>query len=106
MDGAGRVIVDEDTQNASNYACKIWMIDPGSGNATQLFESDRSRFVTGGSKFDPAVGRGFFALGFTIIQAYGLTETSGAATLSSPNEAHLNTVGRALPGQVINVLPL
>jgi hypothetical protein len=51
VDGAGRVIVDEDTQDAPNYAGKIWMIDPGTGNATQLFESDRSRFVTGGSNF-------------------------------------------------------
>lgn len=62
-------------------------------------------FVTGGSKFDPAVGRDFYALGFTILQAYGLTETSGAATLTSPDEAHLDTVGRALPGQEITVLP-
>ncbi|MGH9203573.1 MAG: AMP-binding protein, partial [Vicinamibacterales bacterium] len=62
-------------------------------------------FVTGGSKFDPAVGRDFYALGFTILQAYGLTETSGAATLTNPDEAHLDTVGRALPGQEIDVLP-
>jgi hypothetical protein len=27
VDGAGQVIVDEDTQGASNYAGKIWMID-------------------------------------------------------------------------------
>jgi long-chain acyl-CoA synthetase len=62
-------------------------------------------FITGGSKFDPAVGRDFYALGFTILQAYGLTETSGAATITSPNEAHIDTVGRALPGQEIRVLP-
>ena len=36
--------------------------------------------VTGGSKFDPAIGRDLYGLGFTILQAYGLTETSGAAT--------------------------
>jgi long-chain acyl-CoA synthetase len=61
-------------------------------------------FVTGGSKFDPAIGRDFYALGFTILQAYGLTETSGAATITSPDEAHLDTVGRALPGQEIRTL--
>ena len=38
-------------------------------------------FVTSGSKFDPAVGRDLYALGFTILRAYGLTETSGVATL-------------------------
>jgi long-chain acyl-CoA synthetase len=62
-------------------------------------------FITGGSKFDPAIGRDFYALGFTVLQAYGLTETTGAATLTRPNDAHLDTVGRALPGQEIKVLP-
>lgn len=62
-------------------------------------------FVTGGSRFDPAVGRDFYAMGFTILQAYGLTETSGAATISGPDEAHLDTVGRPLPGVEIQVLP-
>jgi long-chain acyl-CoA synthetase len=62
-------------------------------------------FVTGGSKFDPAVGRDFYALGFTIVQAYGLTETSGAATLNRPDEAHIDTVGRVLPGQELRIMP-
>jgi long-chain acyl-CoA synthetase len=62
-------------------------------------------FLTGGSKFDAAIGRDFYALGFTILQAYGLTETTGAAALTRPDEAHLDTVGRALPGQEIKILP-
>ena len=62
-------------------------------------------FVTGGSKFDPAIGRDLYALGFTILQAYGLTETSGAATMSTPDEAHVDTVGRALPGVEARILP-
>jgi long-chain acyl-CoA synthetase len=62
-------------------------------------------FVTGGSKFDPAIGRDFYALGFTILQAYGLTETSGAATITTPDEAHVDTVGRALPGHELRILP-
>jgi long-chain acyl-CoA synthetase len=60
-------------------------------------------FVTGGSKFDPAIGRDLYALGFTILQAYGLTETSGAATITSPHDAHLDTVGRVLPGQELQI---
>ncbi len=60
-------------------------------------------FVTGGSKFDPAIGRDLYALGFTIVQAYGLTETSGAATISTPDEAHLDTVGRPLPGVEVEI---
>lgn len=60
--------------------------------------------VTGGSRFDPAIGRDLYALGFTIVQAYGLTETSGAATLTTPDEAHLDTVGRPLPGVQVEIL--
>jgi len=62
-------------------------------------------FVTGGSKFDPAIGRDLYSLGFTILQAYGLTETSGACTINTPHEAHIDTVGRALPGTEIKILP-
>ena len=61
--------------------------------------------VTGGSKFDPAVGKDLYGLGFSIIQAYGLTETSGAATINEPHEAHLDTVGKILPGNELKVLP-
>lgn len=62
-------------------------------------------FVTGGSKFDPAIGRDLYALGFTILQAYGLTETSGAATINTPHDAHVDTVGRPLPGTELKLLP-
>ena len=61
--------------------------------------------ITGGSKFDPAIGRDLYALGFTIQQAYGLTETSGAATLNRPDEAHIDTVGRVLPGNELRIMP-
>ncbi|MEZ5291436.1 MAG: AMP-binding protein [Vicinamibacterales bacterium] len=61
--------------------------------------------ITGGSKFDPAIGRDLYALGFTIQQAYGLTETSGAATINRPDEAHIDTVGRILPGNELTLMP-
>jgi long-chain acyl-CoA synthetase len=61
-------------------------------------------FVTGGSKFDPRVGHDLYSLGFTILQAYGLTETSAAATINTPDEAHIDTVGRALPGMDIKIV--
>ena len=61
--------------------------------------------VTGGSKFDPAIGRDLYSLGFTILQAYGLTETSACASINTPDEAHIDTVGRPLPGVEIKILP-
>jgi long-chain acyl-CoA synthetase len=38
--------------------------------------------VSGGASFDENVARDFHCLGFTILQGYGLTETSGAATVT------------------------
>jgi long-chain acyl-CoA synthetase len=61
--------------------------------------------VTGGSRFDPAIGADLFRLGFNILQAYGLTETSGAATIVRPGDSHLDSVGQALPNAEIRVLP-
>jgi long-chain acyl-CoA synthetase len=60
--------------------------------------------VTGGSRFDPAIGADLFRLGFNILQAYGLTETSGAATIVRPGDSHLDSVGQALPNTEIRVL--
>ncbi|WP_405064252.1 AMP-dependent synthetase/ligase [Kribbella sp. NBC_01505] len=40
----------------------------------------------------------FRGLGVTIVEAYGMTETSAVLTLNSLREPRLGTVGRALPG--------
>jgi long-chain acyl-CoA synthetase len=61
--------------------------------------------VTGGSKFDPEIGRDLYAMGFDILQGYGLTETSGAATLMHPGDPHVETVGPPLPGVEIRIGP-
>jgi len=68
------------------------------GKVHDVMGRDMRLLVTGGSKFDPAIGRDLYALGFTILQAYGLTETSAACTINTPDEAHIDTVGRPLPG--------
>lgn len=74
------------------------------GKVHDVMGRDMRLLVTGGSKFDPAIGRDLYALGFTILQAYGLTETSGAATINTPDEAHIDTVGRPLPGNEIKIV--
>ena len=60
--------------------------------------------VTGGSRFDPAIGRDLFRLGFNIIQAYGLTECSGAGTVTRPGDPHIESVGQPLPGVDVRIL--
>jgi long-chain acyl-CoA synthetase len=60
-------------------------------------------FVTGGSKFDPVIGRDLYGLGFTILNAYGLTETSGGATIVRPHDRFNASVGQPLPGVEIRI---
>jgi long-chain acyl-CoA synthetase len=54
--------------------------------------------VTGGSRFDPTIGRDFHALGIDILQAYGLTETSAAAFITSQADNVIGSVGKPLEG--------
>ena len=73
------------------------------GKVHDVMGRDMRLLVTGGSKFDPAVGRDLYAMGFSILQAYGLTETSAAATICSPHDAHIDTVGRPFPGVEVRI---
>lgn len=68
------------------------------GKVHQVF-GDRMRYlVTGGSRFDPQIARDFEALGIDVLQAYGLTETTGAAFVNSPGDNVIGSVGKPLPG--------
>jgi nitrous oxide reductase accessory protein NosL len=50
VDGDGNVIVQEDPGNSS-YIAKTWKVDPATGAAVQIFESDRARFLPGAAGF-------------------------------------------------------
>jgi len=64
----------------------------------------RMRFlVTGGSRFDPAVGRQFAALGFNMLQGYGMTETCGCASITPPKHVAMGSVGKPLPGNEMKI---
>src|SRR5437016_13518462 len=54
--------------------------------------------ITGGSRFDPQIARDFYALGIDVLQAYGLTETTGAAFANKPSNNVSGWVGPPLPG--------
>ncbi|MBK9239829.1 MAG: AMP-binding protein [Acidobacteria bacterium] len=61
--------------------------------------------VTGGSKFDPTVGRNLYGLGFNLLNAYGLTETSGGACIMRPGDKYTTSVGHPLKGVEIKIAP-
>jgi long-chain acyl-CoA synthetase len=53
--------------------------------------------VTGGSRFDPAVQRDFYSFGIDVLNAYGLTETTGGAFVNRPGKIMFGSVGPPLP---------
>jgi long-chain acyl-CoA synthetase len=61
--------------------------------------------ITGGSRFDPTIARDLYGLGLTLLNGYGLTETSGAATVMRPGDRFTTSVGPALPGVQIRIAP-
>src|SRR4051812_37908392 len=68
------------------------------GKIHDLFGHRMRYLVTGGSRFDPQIGRDFYALGIDVLQAYGLTETCGGAFVNSPGENVIGSVGKPLKG--------
>ena len=66
---------------------------------------DRLRiFVSGGSAFDSKVAQDFHDMGFTILQGYGLTETTGACTVTRIENNVIGSVGPPLSGVEVKIL--
>lgn len=61
--------------------------------------------VTGGSKFDAKISRDLYDMGFNLLNAYGLTETSGGATIVRPGDTYTTSVGHPLLGVEIRIAP-
>lgn len=59
--------------------------------------------ASGGSRFDPAVARDLDRLGYTMLQAYGLTETAAAATATPVQRNVIGTVGTPIRGVTIRI---
>ena len=66
------------------------------GQVHESFGGNLRIAITAGSRFDEEVAIDFHKLGFTIIQGYGLTETSGAATATYEADNRIGSVGKPM----------
>ena len=59
--------------------------------------------VSGGSALGSRLGHFFRGIGFTIIEGYGLTETTAPTAVNSPEFNKIGTVGQPLPGTTVRI---
>ncbi|MEH1168391.1 AMP-binding protein [Micromonospora sp. CPCC 205539] len=59
--------------------------------------------VSGGAPLGARLGHFFRGIGVTVLEGYGLTETSAAAAANLPAGTRIGTVGRPLPGVTVRI---
>jgi long-chain acyl-CoA synthetase len=59
--------------------------------------------VSGGAPLGDKLGHFYRGIGLTVLEGYGLTETTAALTLNVPDALKIGTVGRPLPGTAVRV---
>ncbi|HEU5385358.1 MAG TPA: AMP-dependent synthetase/ligase [Streptosporangiaceae bacterium] len=59
--------------------------------------------VSGGAALSERLGHFFRGIGVTVLEGYGLTETTGAATVNRTDRVKIGTVGQPLPGVAIRI---
>ena len=59
--------------------------------------------ISGGAPLGERLGHFYRGAGITILEGYGLTETTAGATLNLTNEIKVGSVGRPIPGTTIKI---
>jgi long-chain acyl-CoA synthetase len=57
--------------------------------------------ISGGAPLGERLGHFFRGAGITVLEGYGMTETTGPATMNRPGRNKIGTVGQPLPGVTI-----
>ena len=59
--------------------------------------------VSGGAPLGARLGHFFRGIGVTVLEGYGLTETTAASTVNTPDHIRIGSVGRPIPGSGVRI---
>ena len=59
--------------------------------------------ISGGAPLGERLAHFFRGIGLTVLEGYGLTETTAAVTVNSPDQLKIGTVGRPVGGTAVRV---
>jgi len=68
-----------------------------------LFGGNLRLAVSGAAPINPDILRFFDAAGVLVLEGWGMTETSTAATISTPEEFKVGTIGKPFPGCEVKI---
>ncbi len=68
-----------------------------------LFGGKLRLAVSGAAPINPEILRFFDAAGVLVLEGWGMTETSTAATISTPDDFKVGTIGKPFPGCEIKI---
>jgi long-chain acyl-CoA synthetase len=73
------------------------------GNIRNLFGGNIVEAVTGAAPINPDILRFFDAAGVLVLEGWGMTETSTAATISRPEDFKFGTIGKPFRGCEVKI---
>lgn len=75
-------------------------------NLRRMLGFDRlRRGTTGAAPISPDLLRWYAAVGITVLEGYGMTESSGVISLNLPDECKIGSIGKVVPGGEVRIAP-
>ncbi|WP_246161761.1 AMP-dependent synthetase/ligase [Aeromicrobium ginsengisoli] len=117
-DGKGKIF-DRAAQTAIAYSKALDTGKPGIALRTRHALFDRLVYgrlrdalgghaewaISGGAPLGDRLAHFYRGIGVTVLEGYGLTETTAALCVNTPDDQRIGTVGRPLPGTEVRVGP-
>jgi len=89
---------------AGALAFQYWLADALVYSKVRAAVGGRMRwFVSGSAPLAPELTRFFYSIGLTILEGYGLTETSPVTNVNTEEHFRIGTVGKPVPSTEIRI---